>query len=184
MPGSHAIDIKFVADSANVSITVPTEGITIQSSGEKLFSMTENLGTRVITDSNLSPSGNWALMTYVWYDAEYKYQSRNFLLNLKTKEEREISYGMNWMPTTDRYYKTVKVSGKTVLEVTDPQTGKTEIIASNLPSEVLGISPTEDFAVMLIEEQGAQGIPWLATISVLDSFSHLPIPIALFLSAI
>lgn len=153
VPGSHAIDIKFVADSANVSITVPTEGITIQSSGEKLFSMTENLGTRVITDSNLSPSGNWALMSYVWYDAEKKYQSRSFLLNLKTKEEREIAHGMEWMPTTDRYYKTENVSGKTVLKVTDPQTGKTEIIASGLPSEIFGISPTEDFAVMLIQEQ-------------------------------
>ena len=153
VPGSHAIDIKFVADSSNVAITVPTKGICLQNSGEKLFSMTENLGTRVITSSKLSPSGNWALMSYVWYDAEKKYQSRSFLLNLKTKEEREIAHGMEWMPTTDRYYKAENVSGKTVLKVTDPQTGKTEIIASDLPSEIFGISPTEDFAVMLIQEQ-------------------------------
>ncbi len=155
-PGCHVFDVKFVADSSRLAVTIPCGNVSAVASHERLFTMEENLGTRVITSNSLSPSGLWAMVGYVWYDKTNKRQSKTTLCNLRNGERRDVPGDATWMPLSDRYYTLETVSGKTVLKATDPQTGAASLLACDLPSRYVAVSPTEDFAILTVEEKSPE----------------------------
>ena len=118
--------------------------------------MAENLGTRVITSNSLSPSGKWAIISYSWYDTTNKKHSKTLLHNISSGTQREIQGGATWMPQSDRYYVQESTDGKNVVKSVDPQTGQSRILSNDMPSTYFALSPTEEFAIVMMEEKSPE----------------------------
>ena len=155
-PGYHTLKVKFIADSAAIAISVNAENIYLHTDRKHPFSMTENLGTRVLTDVSLSPSGQWAIIEYRWYDEKNKLQEEAFLCNMKSGEKRELFTSATWMPNSDRYYYIEKMSGRRALKAANPLTGHIETLCTDMPEGYFEISPTEDFAILMSRTEGPQ----------------------------
>lgn len=150
-PGSHTFQVKFIADSTGIDILIPeTLG---EQAGRRPFTMADNLGTRVTSSSTLSPSGNWALVTYRWYDSQNKLQQETVLCGVKTGRRQIIKEYATWMPMSDKYYYVDKKDGKTRIMTTDPHTGATSVLCADVPTESFYISPTEDFLILTTKEE-------------------------------
>ena len=147
-PGYHSVTLKLVPDTAAVTISLIAKGCTPTTDDKHAFTMADNLGTKVISRSELSPSGRWAIISYSWYDTTNKQQYETLLCDLKSNSRRNVSGRIAWMPRSDRYTYTEHIDGKTRLVAADPATGKTSILAEELPSEYYAISPTEDFLII------------------------------------
>lgn len=155
-PGCHSIDIRFIADSAHLAICIPNSKVSEMEGSKRLFTMAENLGTRVITSNSLSPSGKWAIISYSWYDTTNKRHSKTLLHNISSGTQREIQGGATWMPQSDRYYVQESTDGKNVVKSVDPQTGQSRILSNDMPSTYFALSPTEEFAIVMMEEKSPE----------------------------
>ena len=78
-PGYHTLKVKFIADSAAIDVTLSAEKATLYAGEKHPFGMTENLGTRVVSDVSLSPSGRWAIIDYRWYDEKNVQQAETMV---------------------------------------------------------------------------------------------------------
>ena len=151
-PGYHEINVKFVADSAKLSVTLP-ESVR-QVSGKRRFTMDDNLGMKVISSASVSASGRWSLVVYSWYDAAKMLQSETLLIDTKTGASRPVFESPTWMPSTDRYYY-IDVQGcHRRLMVVDPASGRVETLFGDVPTEVFYVTPTEDCLVLLNKQEG------------------------------
>ena len=168
-PGQHQFAVKFIADSTGIDITLKqaandksaaTNGtaqqkaITVGTASDREFSMRENLGTRVIRSTLLSPSGEWALVTYSWFDEQNKTQQVTELCNLKTGRHSVVDDADGWMPLTDRYYLTESIGGKTRLITVSPETGERKTLVSDLPEKRFFFAPSEDYLILQSRDKG------------------------------
>lgn len=153
-PGFHTLNVKFVADSTNIDIDVTASGTLQSVEGQKPFTMGVNLLTRNGSYVSLSPSGRWALAKYSWYDETYKMQYATELIDLTTRRHQLIGKASGWMPSSERYYYTEKIGGKTNLITIDPATGQQHLLAKDIPSEQFVISPTEDYLITYTNIEG------------------------------
>ena len=151
-PGYHEINVKFVADSAKLSVTLP-ESVR-QVSGKRRFTMDDNLGMKVISSASVSASGRWSLVAYSWYDAAKMLQSETLLIDTKTGASRPVFESPTWMPSTDRYYYIDVQGGHRRLMVVDPASGRVETLFGDVPTEVFYVTPTEDCLVLLNKQEG------------------------------
>lgn len=154
IPGGHRVCIKFVADSTTIGITM-SDKLTLNH-GKRTFTMSDNLTTKVISSARLSASGNWALISYRWYDKENKYKSETQLVNIKTGTKRLIAESAQWMPKSDRYYYTHTISGKKQLIAVNPESGMIEVLAEALPDGYPYMSPNEDYLIMSKSTDGSK----------------------------
>ena len=155
-PGYHDITLKLVPDTSAVTIALIAEGCTPTTDDSHAFTMADNLGTKVISKSELSPSGRWAIISYSWYDKTNKQQYETLLCDLKNNTRRIVNGRMAWMPRSDKYFYTEHQDGKTQLIAADPATGKTSVLTDDLPSEYFVISPTEDFLIIMNYNDGPE----------------------------
>lgn len=153
-PGYHTLKVKFIADSTAIDVTLSAEKATLYAGEKHPFGMTENLGTRVVSDVSLSPSGRWAIIDYRWYDEKNVQQAETMLCDMKTGEKKAIFSSVEWMPRTDRYYHIEKISGRRILKAVDPLTGRADIVCTDLPEGYFAISPSEDFAILSNRTEG------------------------------
>lgn len=151
-PGYHEINVKFVADSAKLSVTLP-ESVR-QVSGKRRFTMDDNLGMKVISSASVSASGRWSLVVYSWYDASKMLQSETLLIDTKTGASRPVFESPTWMPSTDRYYYIDVQGSHRRLMVVDPASGRVETLFGDVPTEVFYVTPTEDCLVLLNKQEG------------------------------
>ena len=151
-PGYHEINVKFVADSAKLSVTLP-ESVR-QVSGKRRFTMDDNLGMKVISSASVSASGRWSLVVYSWYDAAKMLQSETLLIDTKTGASRPVFESPTWMPSTDRYYYIDVQGSHRRLMVVDPASGRVETLFGDVPTEVFYVTPTEDCLVLLNKQEG------------------------------
>ncbi|MDY5999371.1 MAG: prolyl oligopeptidase family serine peptidase [Candidatus Limisoma sp.] len=151
-PGYHEINVKFVADSAKLSVTLP-ESVR-QVSGKRRFTMDDNLGMKVISSASVSASGRWSLVAYSWYDAAKMLQSETLLIDTKTGASRPVFESPTWMPSTDRYYYIDVQGSHRRLMVVDPASGRVETLFGDVPTEVFYVTPTEDCLVLLNKQEG------------------------------
>jgi dipeptidyl aminopeptidase/acylaminoacyl peptidase len=158
-PGQYEVLIKYVADTAAVNITVHTDkegAIKLGDTANKRpFNLDDNMEMKRYGGISLSPSGKYLISGYSYFDHSGKTIRESKITEVATgKVLRHNASGIQWMPSTDRYYEVRSSNGKKNLIVTDPITGEEDIIAKNLPTDQITISPTEDFLIYNIYTEG------------------------------
>lgn len=156
-PGIHKVAVKFVADSTGVALSLTgdsTKLCAVKPATYGTFNMRTNLETRVTRSAELSASGRWAIMSYSWYDETNKTQWRTVLKDLTTNREMKVEKAKGWLPRSERYYYTEDVGGKTNLIAVDPASGKSTVMAHDLPSGGFVIAPTEEYLIIYKQTEG------------------------------
>lgn len=158
-PGQYDIVVKYIADTADVRITVNSDkegAVTLKNDNTKrAFNLDDNMEMKHYYDISLSPSGKYLISRLSYFDNKGETQRENRITEVATG--RIISdnvTGAEWMPQTDKYYKVKEENGRKRLFITDPATGKSETIASDLPTDNFVMAPTEDYLIYYIENEG------------------------------
>lgn len=153
-PGYHTISVKFLSDSTGIGLSLSSDELQTIDDGLKRMTMTEVLGTKVISQARLSPSGRWAIIGAQWYDETNQLKSETKLMDIKTGTLRSLDKRVSWMPSSDLYYYTNSEGGKKQLVTVDPATGATKVMVDDLVSDYFSISPTETFAILMQKSDG------------------------------
>ena len=153
-PGYHTLSLKFVADSAGLSVSLPSDALSAVDGDKHALMLADVLATRITNKASLSPSGRWALVGWRWLDATNKSRSKNLLIDLKTGMKRVVSDQLSWMPSSDRYYYVSEEGSKKVLKAVDPATGAETVLTPDMPTYYYAISPTETFAIIMQSQEG------------------------------
>ncbi len=158
-PGEYDVVVKYIADTTDVKVTVSTDKqgtLTLKDSNSKrTFSMDDLMEMKRYSGLSLSPSGKYLMTRFSYFDNKGKTVSESKITEVETG--RIISHntdGLYWMPRSDKYYKVKEHNGNSSVIVTDPATGVSETFATNLPSKSFTISPTEDYLIYYIYNEG------------------------------
>lgn len=64
---------------------------------------------------------------------------------------------MNWMPNSNKLYYTVMGEEQNDLVVFDPATMREEVLLKNVPEGYFSWSPTEDYLIYMLTDEGRKG---------------------------
>lgn len=160
-PATHTVEIKYVSEAGKaaapvVALDVDDESrISFRNDGKHLYGMKDVLhGTR-FSNVSLSPDGRYLMVSYSTTAEGGKVSYLTKISEVSTgKVVAEKQDRMTWMPVSNRYYYTRKsVSGSELVTV-DPVTGAEEVMVRDLPDGPFSISPTEDFLVYSLHQDG------------------------------
>lgn len=136
------------AENENASVVITTDN-------KRFYQLTDNfIGTRV-RSVGISPCGKYLLTSYT--SRTDTKTSANYSILTDTKTGKQIAprftSPVQWMPKSSKLYFTTPTTTGQDINTFDPQTGKTEVLAHNVPKTgYFYIAPTEDFMVYAIEE--------------------------------
>lgn len=158
-PGQYDVIVKYVADTAAIKITLHSdkEGAIslVNRSPKRAFNLDDNMEMKRYGGISLSPSGKYLIIGNSYFDHNGKTIRESKIIEVSTKKVvRQDAAGLQWMPSADKYYQVKEYNGIKNLVVTDISSGKSEIIAKNLPTEQITVSPTEDFLIYNIYTEG------------------------------
>ena len=114
-----------------------------------------NFGSRVSRVS-LSPNGKYLLTRYSDnYDVK-RSRTRCELTEVKTGRVilPNANEKMNWMPNSNKLYYTVVGKEQNDLVVFDPATMREEVLLKNVPEGYFSWSPTEDYLIYMLTDEG------------------------------
>lgn len=114
-----------------------------------------NFGSRVSRVS-LSPNGKYLLTRYSDnYDVK-RSRTRCELTEVKTGRVilPNANEKMNWMPNSNKLYYTVVGEEQNDLVVFDPATMREEVLLKNVPEGYFSWSPTEDYLIYMLTDEG------------------------------
>ena len=161
VPGTHSVEIKYVSgkeiDSTPLKVSLEaTDGVLSVGTSEKhYYSMKDVLlGTR-LSGVSLSHDGKYMITSYTTTFEGGKTSSYTRLS--ETESGRVLSEGqdrMNWMPTSNRLYRTRKTAYGTQLSAFDPSTGEETVLSENIPEGQFRISPSEDMLIYSLVQSG------------------------------
>lgn len=157
-PATHSVQLKFLSESANdkpLKISVESEGeFSFREDGKHLFGLQDVLSGKKVTSLALSPDGS---MLFAQYNNASGPNNNYYmdLINLKTGQIiPNISGNPRWMPSSNKYYYTENsVQGRNLVAVNPVNFEKT-VLVKNLPSGSMRISPSEDYLLFSMREEG------------------------------
>ena len=169
-PEHHTIAIKYLAqpnDSDSISVTLDTQLSILNSQLSikprhpyMVHDLTDGKRVRSIS---LSPDGAYAFLSFQT-TARNGESHWDYELHQLTQKKRGVidgsvvvmrpSQNIRWMPRTCAYIEEVKENGKRMLYKTDPKTGERTCWVSDAPKGSYTISPTEDYLIFTVEEEG------------------------------
>ncbi len=162
-PASHEVVVKYLTtpdsnDSLLVSVKSDKEGVlTInqEGNGGRLYTLTDVMQCWRYMGVSVSPDGRYLIVT------------KSTMLpggrTTRATELREVASGrvvgqragMHWMPRSNRYYYTRPTTdGSQSLVAADPATGVETVLAERLPAGSFVMSPTEDYVVLTVQDEG------------------------------
>lgn len=158
-PGEYDVMVKFVADTAALKVTLHTDrdGVVALSdnAGKRFFNLNDNMEMKHYNGLSLSPSGKYLIYGYSWFNHMGKTVRESRVIDVATRRVvRHDAAGLQWMPKSDRCYQVKEVDGRKTLLVTDIATGATETLATDLPTDQITVSPTEDYLIYNIYTEG------------------------------
>ena len=166
-PEHHTIAIKYLAqpsDTDSIHVSLETNRAVSPTLDKRHPYMVHDLtdGKRVRSIS-LSADGAYALMSFQttgsngesrWdYELRQLTQKKGGVIDGSVIVSRP-SQNVRWMPRTCAYIEEVRENGKRMLYKTDPKTGQRTCWASDVPKGGYSISPTEDYLIITVEEEG------------------------------
>jgi dipeptidyl aminopeptidase/acylaminoacyl peptidase len=158
-PEHHTVAIKFMAepsDTDSISVTIKAPAAVSYTLEKKHPYMVHDLtdGRRV---RGISLSADGAYATVAYQTTERGGQSRwdYELIEVKTKQVlNHLSQNVQWLPRTCAYIEEVWEGSRRMLYQVEPKTGRRTVFVSDLPKGGYTISPTEDYLVLSVEEEG------------------------------
>lgn len=166
-PGRYDAVIKYVADTADIKISVSADNEKVLFVDEMdengiakkkhPFSMNDNMFMKHYGGALVSPSGKYAMLSVSQFNTEGRTQYKTSIIDAATgKLIRYIDGWATWMPRTDRYFVRRKVDGKSQLIGIDPVNSQEYVICKDMPEGSISMSPTEDFAIISTQVTGAK----------------------------
>ena len=165
-PEHHAIAIKFLAepcdsDSIMVSIETPREG------GQAAFEYTlakkhpymghDLFDGRRVRGVSLSPDGSYVCVSYQTTERDGQSQWAYELREVKSGKLIGCpSHQLRWMPRTMACLEEEREQGQRVIYKVNPLTGERQRWAAGLPDGHYTVSPTEDYIIINVEEEGTK----------------------------
>ena len=169
-PEHHTIAIKYLAQPSdtdsihvtlNTQLSIPNSQLSINPRHPYMVhDLTDGKRVRSIS---LSPDGAYVFLSFQttarngesrWdYELRQLTQKKRGVLDGSVVVSRP-SQNIRWMPRSCAYIEEVKENGKRVLYKIDPKTGERTCWVSDLPKGGYTISPTEDYLIITVEEEG------------------------------
>ena len=160
-PSTHPIVIKYLSEagkneSLKVSVETEKDGIvTLREDGKRNYTLGDVLhGTR-FSGISLSPNGKYLMTSYRTTQVGGRSSGYTTIKELATGKviARRTEY-LQWMPKSNLYYYTrTGVDGRQLVTV-DPLTGQENILADKLPEGYFQVSPTEDWLLYSLTQEG------------------------------
>ena len=160
-PGHHTFTIQYLAepkdtDSVQVVFDTPTS-ITYQLTPNHPYMVHDLTDGKRVRGINLSADGQFVCVSYQATDrggnTRWNYELRD------VKSGRLISQpsrNPRWMPKSIAWLEEEKEGSHRVLYKVDPKTGVRTRFAYDIPEGSYTVSPTEDYLIFTLEEEGPQ----------------------------
>lgn len=169
-PASHKLVIEYLTGAEGKSegadpaedtqdgapkVTISGEKLSFKTSGGRLYTLDDVLhGTR-IAGTSISPDGKYLITSYRTGKADGTSDQLTILTEISTgRVIAETRDRLEWMPRSVKYYFTRSAVHGKQLVVRDPATGAEEVLSENLPEGRFFFSPTEDFLLYSLREDG------------------------------
>ena len=160
-PATHSVVIKYLSeagknDQIKVSVETEKDGIvTLREDGKRNYTLADVLhGTR-FSGISLSPNGKYIMTSYRTTQVggrSFGYTTIKELATGKVLAQR--TERLQWMPKSNLYYYIRNgVDGRQLITV-DPLTGQENILADKLPEGYFQVSPTEDWLLYSLTQEG------------------------------
>lgn len=162
LPGTHHFAIKYFTDSVltdTLALWFECDSVlplTIREDGKRLFSFDDNYYNTRLSSAKVSPDGQWLLYTTYTTTPDNEVDWNTEVRRVATGEKvRDADRGTRWMPRTPRtYFDRLGRDGSRELVTVNPADGSEQVLARGIPEGSYTMSPTEDFLVYSVEEQG------------------------------
>lgn len=155
-PGEYEVTIKYITDSVppKISVIANKDIYVYAENSKRLFTLDDNMEMKNITSATLSPSGRYANIEWRYYDHKGKSVSKSCIKDLTTGRLFAHNTSAEWMPDQDKLYCIESEDGQDNLWLYDVTTGQRSLLATNLPSSIITMSPTADYFIYYISEEG------------------------------
>ena len=161
-PSSHQIVIKYLTEGPmenqpELSISCGKDGVVsmVDASKKHYYNMMDVLHAKRVNLADLSPNGKMLITNYYTTNSAGKTTQKARITDLTSgKTIADRASGIHWMPRGNKYYFTREALSGRELVTVDPLTGEETILAEKLPAGRLTISPTEDFLILDVTEEG------------------------------
>ena len=175
-PEHHTFAIRYLAepndtDSIHVTIDTPLSIVNCQLSinAKHPYMFHDLTDGRRVRGVSLSADGRYVCVSYQTTERDgnsrWEYELRD------VKSGTLISrptHNVNWMPATTAWLEDEKELGVRILYKVDPLTGSRSRWAAGLPDGSYTVSPTEDFIIVTVEEEGPKEDPGVFEVVEMD----------------
>ena len=165
-PAMHEVVIKALStaesnDSLQVTVTPTVEGsLVLAADGQKrLYTMNEVLHARRYSGVSLSPDGKWMIVTTAQTQPGGEVKRQTEVREVATGRIVDTRDGLRWMPRSNLYCYLRERGGKQELLATDPQTKAEKILATDVPTGVYQMTPTEDKLIYSLHDEAPKEDP-------------------------
>lgn len=158
-PEHHTVSIKFLtepADSDTLRVTIDADRpvvTTVEKQHPYMFhDLTDGRRVRSVATA---PDGSMVVVGYQTTTSDGKSQWRFELRRTKDGQLlKTLPANVRWMPRTVAWLEEEQSDGRRQLFRTDPFTGERTLIATNVPKGSYVVSPTEDYLIITVEDEG------------------------------
>jgi len=161
-PHRYEVIIKYLSEkekTGSLKVSFDTEAeavVTATTDPEKRYTISDVFDGTRMRSVNLSPNGKYLLTAYQTTFPGGKTESYQQVTDRASgqvlMESNSINY--NWMPQSNRlYYTRNGLQGKELISL-DPVTKTENILSVNLPDGWFVFSPTEDYLLFSVSEEG------------------------------
>lgn len=158
-PEHHTVAIKFMAepsDTDSISVTIKAPAAVPYTLEKKHPYMVHDLTDgRRVRGISLSADGAYATVSYQTTERGGQSRWDYELIDVKTRQVlSRLSQNVQWLPRTCAYIEEVWEGSRRMLYQVEPKTGRRTVFVSHLPKGGYTISPTEDYLILSVEEEG------------------------------
>ena len=159
-PGHHEVTLRYTlpvgaVDSVCVDIDARHE-ITCTTSPLRRYTYHDVVDGLRVTKTRLSANGRYAIIGYRNVQKGGRTNTYSEIVDLRTGRtvrSRELS-SIEWMPRSAAWYYEDREGNSRILRRVDMHTGENTIIAHDLPTGNITMSPTEDYLIISKDERG------------------------------
>ena len=162
-PGTHGVTVKYLTQQKEdvklqLSVKADKENVlTLKQDTKRIYTLYDVLHNIRFADAQLSPNGKYLTTSYVVNQEGGTTEHLTKVTALKTgivvAERKEH---LQWMPKSNLIYYTRKGVHSRELVTIDPETGKENILAKQLPEGSFRIAPSEDYLVYTLSQEGSK----------------------------
>jgi len=160
LPGNHRCVIRAMADTSVQKFTVRVvpdsmaEITSAPSDGKDRLDFERLWASDLSFGADISPDGTMYRSSDYHYESDGSGYYTREVKDLRTGETLCDGMYWQWMPVSNLLWRERTRMKNREIVTRDPRTGKESVLADHLPDGKITLSPTEDFIIFSIEEEG------------------------------